>query len=85
MPETRIELTGWKAIAVAALILALGGARVIMRFQTVPEDGKSALREWLVKDYTGRGPKDLARLVSAYQAGLPVQPPEPSASIACQA
>jgi len=76
MAETRIELTGWKAIVVAAIVLALGGVRVLMRFQTVPEDGKPALREWLVKDYTGRGPKDLARLVSAYQAGLPVQPPE---------
>jgi hypothetical protein len=73
MAETRIELTGWKAIAVAALILAVGGVRIIMRFQTVPEEGKAVLREWLVKDYTGRGPKDLARFVADYRAGVPVQ------------
>jgi hypothetical protein len=76
MSETRIELTGWKAIVVAALILAVGGVRIMMRFQTVPEEGKGALREWLVKDYTGRGPKDLARFVADYRAGVPVQPPE---------
>jgi len=76
MAETRIELTGWKAIAVAALILVVGGVRVMMRFQTLPEDGKAALREWLVKDYTGRGLKDLARRAAAYKAGQPDQSPE---------
>ena len=76
MPEARIELTGWKAIVVAALILAVAGVRVMSRFQTVPEDGKATLREWLVKDYTGRGLKDLARRVAAYKAGLPDQSPE---------
>jgi hypothetical protein len=73
MSETRIELTGWKAIAVAAIILALFGYRVYSRFQTVNEEGIDALRTWLVKDYTGRGPKDLARRVTAYRAGLPDQ------------
>ncbi len=38
--------------------------------------GRGALRDWLVKDYTGRGPKALAKLVSDYRAGLPAQPPE---------
>jgi hypothetical protein len=79
MAETRIELTGWKAIAVAALILTVGGVRSTMRFQSVPEHGKATLREWLVKDYIGRGPKDLARRVAAYRAGLPDQQPEVAA------
>ena len=74
MSETRIELTGWKAIAVAALVLALSGYRVYSRIQTVGEDGRKELRDWLVKDYTGRGPKDMARIVAAYRAGAPVEP-----------
>jgi hypothetical protein len=71
MAETRIELTGWKAIAVAAIILAVTGYRIYTRFPTVSDDGRKALREWLVKDYTGRGPKALAQRVADYKAGLP--------------
>ena len=76
MAETRIELTGWKAIVVAVLILAASGYRFYSRFQTVSDDGRGALREWLVKDYTGRGPKALAKRVADYRAGLPDQPLE---------
>ena len=76
MAETRIELSGWKAIIVAVLILAVSGYRFYSRFQTVSDDGRGALREWLVKDYTGRGPKDLAKRVADYRAGLPDQPSE---------
>jgi hypothetical protein len=76
MAETRIELTGWKAIVVALLIVGVSGYRVYSRFQTVSDNGRGALRTWLVKDYTGRGPKALAKRVADYRAGLPDQPPE---------
>jgi hypothetical protein len=72
--EIRIELTGWKAIVVAAIILAVTGFRMYSRFPTVNDDGRKALREWLVKDYTGRGPKALAQRVADYKAGLPDRP-----------
>jgi hypothetical protein len=72
--ETRIELTGWKAIVVGALILAVSGYRISTRIRTVSDEGQQALRTWLVKDYTGRGPKDLAKRVADYRAGLPQQP-----------
>jgi hypothetical protein len=74
MGETRIELTGWKAILVAVIILGASGYRLYTRFPPVNDEGREALRSWLVKDYTGRGPKDLARRVADYRAGLPVQP-----------
>jgi hypothetical protein len=74
MAETRIELTGWKAIVVAVLILGVSGYRFYSRFQTVSDGGQEALRSWLVKDYTGRGPKALAKRVADYRAGLPDQP-----------
>jgi hypothetical protein len=75
MSETRIKLTGWKAILVTVLILGVTGYRFYSRFPTVTDDGREALRLWLAKDYTGRGPKDLAKRVAAYRAGLPDQPP----------
>jgi hypothetical protein len=74
MGETRIELTGWKAIVAAVIILAVSGIRIYMRFPTVSDDGREALRTWLVKDYTGRGPKAVAQRVADYRAGLPAQP-----------
>jgi hypothetical protein len=74
MAETRIELTGWKAIVVGALILVVSGYRVYSRFPNVSDDGRAALREWLVKDYTGRGPKALAQRVAEYRAGMAVEP-----------
>ena len=69
MAETRIELTGWKAIIVGVLILGVAGYRFSSRFPTVNDDGRAALRDWLVKDYTGRGPKALAQRLADYRAG----------------
>jgi hypothetical protein len=74
MGETRIELTGWKAIAALVLILGVSGYQLYSRFPTVNDDGRAALRDWLVKDYTGRGPKALAQRVADYRAGLPDRP-----------
>jgi hypothetical protein len=74
MAETRIELTGWKAVVVAVLILGISGYRISTRICTVNDAGQEALRTWLVKDYTGRGPQALAKRVADYRAGLPDQP-----------
>ena len=77
MPETRIQLTGWKAVVVAAIILAISAVRFSMRFPAVTHEGQETLRAWLVNDYEGRGPAALARMVSDYRAGLPVHSPAP--------
>jgi hypothetical protein len=74
--ETRIELTGWKAIVGLAIVILFAGIRLSMRFQRVPDEGQEAVREWLVKDYEGRGPAALAQVVRDYRAGLPVHAPE---------
>jgi len=79
MAQTRIELTGWKAIAVAAIILSVSAIRFSMRFPTVTDEGRETLRTWLVKDYEGRGPAALAQMVRDYRAGLPVHSPAPPA------
>jgi hypothetical protein len=70
MGETRIELIGWKVIVVAVIILAVGGYRLYSRFPTVNDAGREALRSCLVKDYTGSGPRALARCAADYRAGL---------------
>jgi hypothetical protein len=72
--ETRIELTGWKAIVAGLLLLVWFGGRIYTHIPKVPDEGREALRTWLVKDYTGRGPRDVARRLADYRAGNPVQP-----------
>jgi len=75
MAEYRFKLTGWPALSVAALVLAIGAYQLASRFQRVDDAERSALRAWLSKDYQGRGPRDLAKIVLDYRAGHPVEPP----------
>ena len=72
--EVRFELTGWKAIVAGVLLIGLFAGRVYLHLPNVTEEGRAALRTWLVKDYTGRGPRDVAQRVADYRAGKPVQP-----------
>ena len=74
MEEYNFRLTGWKAVAVIALIAAISGYRFFSRFQTVNDAQRDVLSTWLLKDYQGQGPHDLMKRVQEYKAGLPVQP-----------
>ena len=73
MAEIRIELTGWKAIVAAVLFVCMFAFRVYLHVPKVPDEGREELRTWLVKDYTGRGSKDVAQRVADYRAGKPVR------------
>lgn len=75
---TQFQLTGWKALAALFVFIAIAGIRLSMLFQTVPDDGREAVRAWLVKDYEGLGPKAMAQMVDDYRTGLPVQVPHPA-------
>jgi len=75
MPEYRFKLTGWPALVVAALVLSISAYQLASRFQRIDESQRDALKAWLSKDYQGRGPRDLAKMVLDYQAGRPVEPP----------
>lgn len=74
----QFQLTGWKAVVALLVFMALAGIRLSMRFQTIPDDGREAVRTWLVKDYEGLGPGAVAQMVSDYRAGTPVQVPHPA-------
>jgi hypothetical protein len=68
------NLRGWKALAALGLVLAFFGIRIWWRFQTVDENGRAALTEYLLKEYQGRGQRDVMERLEAYKAGQPVQP-----------
>jgi hypothetical protein len=75
MAESSIELRGWHAVVVLAVILGVSGYRISARFPNVPSDGRDTLRKWLVDDYEGRGAAALKQRVADYRAGLPDRPP----------
>jgi hypothetical protein len=72
------ELRGWRAAAVAVVLLGMVGYRISTRFRTVDDTGREILRTWLVKDYQGLGPKGLAQRVAEYRAGVRTQEEPPS-------
>jgi len=74
MPEYNFTLRGWKAVVALALVLAFFGIRYLWRFQTVDDAGRTALTEWLLKNYQGRGQRDVMQRLQDYKEGLPVQP-----------
>ena len=74
MAEYTVNLKGWKALAILALIAAIYGLHIYSRFQTVDEAGRDVLTAWLLQDYQGQGPREIIKRLKDAKAGLPVQP-----------
>lgn len=76
MPEYSfsLPLRGWHALAGVAAVLVIWGIQMYTRI--VPEDEamRAAVKAELIEEYSGRGPKDVARLVAEARAGSPVEP-----------
>jgi len=77
MPEYNVQLRGWHAIAAIAALLAFTGIKVYLRVRPVEDGMRDAIRVELLNEYSGRGPKDIARLVTEARAGMPVEPVAP--------
>ena len=77
MAEYNFELRGWHAIIGIAAVLCLWGLQMYMRVTPVDDAMRDAVRAELLNEYSGRGPKDVARLVTEARAGLPVEPVQP--------
>jgi hypothetical protein len=78
MEQVRFELRGWKAAAVAVVIVGMIGYHTSTRFRTVDDAGREVLRTWLIRDFQGLGPKGLAQRVADYRAGVRTQEEAPS-------
>lgn len=77
MAEYRIQLRGWQALVGILAVVAFTVVQIYARIRPVNEAMKEALRTELLNDYSGRGPKDITRLVAEARAGLPVEPLPP--------
>ena len=74
MPEYNFQLRGWHAVVAIALLLGFFGVKTYLRIRPVDDEMRDAVREELLNEYSGRGPKDIARLVAQARQGSPVGP-----------
>jgi hypothetical protein len=72
MAEYNIQLRGWHALVGIAALLAFFGIEMFLRVRSVDDGMRNAVRERLVNEYSGRGPKDIARIV-AEARGSPIE------------
>jgi hypothetical protein len=77
MAEYRIQLRGWQALAGILVVVGFTGVQMYARIRPVNDAMRDAVRTELLKEYSGRGPKDIARFVAEARAGLPVEPVPP--------
>jgi hypothetical protein len=82
MPETTLQtrsfqFRGWHVLVAIALLLGIAGAKVAMRIRPIDDDMREAMRVALLKEYSGRGRADVARLVAEARAGSPLEPIQP--------
>jgi hypothetical protein len=73
MAEYNFQLRGWHALVGIAAVLGFFGIQTYLRIRTVNNGMRDAVRERLVNEYSGRGPKDLARLAAEAHEGSPIE------------
>ena len=73
MPEYNIQLRGWHAILAIAALLAFLGISMALRVRPVDDEMRAAVRERLLDEYSGRGPKDIARIVEEARNGTAIE------------
>ena len=74
MAEYNFQLRGWHALAGVAALLGFFGVQTYTRIRSVDNGMRDAVRERLVNEYSGRGPKDIARILAEAREGSPIEP-----------
>jgi hypothetical protein len=74
MPEYNFQLRGWHALVGILVLVLIAGVQVWLRVRSVDDGMRDAVRIELLNEYSGRGPKDVARLVTEAREGSPVEP-----------
>src|SRR5258708_12153471 len=77
MAEYNVQLRGWQALVAIPVLLGFWGVEMYLHVQSVDDAMRDAVRAELLNEYSGRGPKDLARLVAEARAASPVEPMQP--------
>jgi hypothetical protein len=73
MAQYNFQLRGWPAVIAVAAIAGFTGLKVYLRVRPVDDAMRDAVRVELVKEYSGRGPRDVTRILTEAHQGLPVE------------
>ena len=73
MAEYNFQLRGWHALVGIAALLGFSGIQMYLRVRMVDDGMRNAVRERLLNEYSGRGPKDIARIVAEAREGSPIE------------
>lgn len=73
MAEYNFQFRGWHAVAGIAALLGFSGIEMYMRVRAVDDGIRKAVRERLINEYSGRGPRDIARIVTEAREGSPIE------------
>ena len=68
------QLRGWHAVVAIVALLGFFAIQMVLRVRTVDDGVRNAVRERLLNEYSGRGPKDIARIVEEVRQGSPIEP-----------
>jgi hypothetical protein len=77
MAEYTFQLRGWKALVALAAVAVFFGGRTYLRVRPVDDAMREAVKARLLNEYSGRGPKDVARILAEAREGKPVEQLQP--------
>jgi hypothetical protein len=78
MPEYNFQLRGWHALLAIPVLALYLLVTMMAHVRSVDDAMRDAVRQHLLNEYSGRGPKDVARILAEAHDGAPVEslPPE---------
>jgi hypothetical protein len=74
LAEYNFQLRGWHVLVGIGALLGFMGMEMYLRIRTVDDGLRNAVRARLVNEYSGHGPKDIARIVAEAREGSPIEP-----------
>jgi hypothetical protein len=77
MAEYTYQFKGWQAVAAIAVVAVFMGGRVYLRVRPVEDGLRDAVKARLQNEYSGRGPKDVMRILAEAKEGRPVEQLQP--------
>ena len=73
MAEYNFQLRGWHAVLGIVAVLGFFGIDMYLHVRPVDDAMRAAVRDRLVKEYSGRGPKDAARILAEAHDGEAIE------------
>lgn len=75
--EHNYQFRDWHAMVAIVALAGFVGLKMYLHVRSVDDPMRDAVRQELLNEYSGRGAKDVARILSEARQGLPVEEVQP--------